>query len=68
MLGIVIQRFSNRILQAVRTQTYGNQKVLVVSKESYDVLGRLCGRLKLELQYAGRSSSSRPHESSTRQI
>jgi CheY-like chemotaxis protein len=47
------RRFSNRILRAVRAQTYANQKVLVVSRESYEVIARLCGRLKLELQYAG---------------
>lgn len=47
-----IQRFSNRILRAVRAQTHANQKVLVVSPDSYEAIGRLCRRLKLELQYA----------------
>lgn len=48
-----IQRFSNRIWQAVRAQRAGSERVLVVSEDRDDALGRLCGRLRLELKYAG---------------
>ena len=47
-----IQRFSNRILHVVRAQDAGNRKILIVSEETDDAMVRLCGRLKLELNYA----------------
>jgi DNA-binding NarL/FixJ family response regulator len=46
-----IQRFSSRILQAVRAHLTGNQKVLLVAAESYDAIDRLCRRLELDLNY-----------------
>ena len=47
-----LQRICNRILHTVRAQASPNQRVLVVSKETYDSLACLCERLNLELNYS----------------
>jgi DNA-binding NtrC family response regulator len=51
--GIIgqFQRFSNLLRQVVFSSSSRNQRVLVISKDCYDVIGRLCCRLKLELIY-----------------
>ena len=48
-----LQRFSRRIMQALRALTAANRSVLVVSRENYEAIERLCERLKLDLTYAG---------------
>jgi DNA-binding NtrC family response regulator len=47
-----IQRFSKWIVRAAGTRNDGKQRVLVISKEAYDAIGRLCRRLRWELNYA----------------
>jgi DNA-binding NtrC family response regulator len=46
-----LHRFSNLLRQAVFAPSSRNQRVLVISKDCYDAIGRLCSRLKLELIY-----------------
>lgn len=47
-----IQRFSKWIVRATGVGARGNERVLVISKEGYDPLGRLCSRLRWQLTYA----------------
>jgi FixJ family two-component response regulator len=47
-----ILRFSKWIVRAAGARTAANQSVLVISKEGYDSIGRLCHRLQWELNYA----------------
>ena len=46
-----IQRFSKWIGRATRFRSAGKETVLVISKEGYDSIGRLCRRLEWELNY-----------------
>jgi DNA-binding NtrC family response regulator len=52
--GIIehLQRFSKWIVRATRARTADNERVLVISKAGYDSIGRLCMRLRWELDYA----------------
>jgi DNA-binding NarL/FixJ family response regulator len=47
-----LQRFSKWIVRATRARKAGNESVLVISREGYDSVGRFCGRLHWELDYA----------------
>ena len=47
-----IQRFSQWIVRATRVGDGWNGNVLVISREEYELIGRLCRRLRWNLNYA----------------
>jgi len=52
--GIIeqLQRFSKWIVRATRARTSDNERVLVISEADHTPIGRLCKRLRWELDYA----------------